>query len=105
MVLIAKQQLDRVRTQRQIDRRFCLSGTEVQMIEVIRDGFVQWRQLGINQEMMVAGIGLFDACRRNAHIDQTEANGRLLRQKQIILHLQKNSSCRISGCTIWNRFW
>ena len=85
MVLVAEQELNRVRSKREIYDSFCLPGAEVQMIEVVRYGVVQRWQLGIDQKMVVTGIGLFDARGRHAHVDQTEANGRLLRNDRSVL--------------------
>ena len=85
MVCIAEQELKRVSPHGQRDRCFGLSRSEVQMIEVIWYGQVQRRQLGVDQEMVVAGIRLVDARRRHAHIDETEANGRILRKHRPIL--------------------
>lgn len=48
------------------------------MIEVIRYRLIKRRQLGVDQEMVVAGVGLFDARRRHAHVGKTKVNGRLL---------------------------
>src|SRR4029077_11854862 len=72
MALVAEQELQRVYSQWQRHSCFRLPGAEVQMIEVIRDRLVERGQLGIDQEMVMAGIGLFDACWRYAHIDQTK---------------------------------
>jgi hypothetical protein len=60
--------------------RFGLPSTEVEMIEIVRYGLIERGQFGVNQEMVMPGIGLFDTCRRHAHIDKSEANGRILGQ-------------------------
>jgi hypothetical protein len=57
----------------------------MQMIEVIRYWLVQGRQLGIDQEVMVAGVGLVDASGRYPHIDEAKANGGILRNHRTIL--------------------
>ena len=80
MVGVAEEQLKRVLAQRKVNCCFGLSRSEVQMIEVIRYRLIQRRQLGVDQEMVVAGVGLFDARRRHAHVDKTKVNGRLLRK-------------------------
>jgi len=85
MALVAEQELQRVYSQWQRHSCFRLPGAEVQMIEVIRDRLVERGQLGIDQEMVMAGIGLFDACWRYAHIDQTKAKGRFLRKHGPVL--------------------
>ena len=44
----------------------------MQVIEVIRDRLVERRQIGVDQQMMMTGIGLLDAGRRHAHVDKPE---------------------------------
>ena len=57
VVVIAEQKLKRViaRRQRQLDLGLALA--EMQMVEVARDRLVERRQPGIDQKMMMAGIG------------------------------------------------
>ena len=55
------------------------------MIEVVRDRLVQRRRLGVDQEVMVAGVSLVDPCRCHSHVDETKANGRILRKNRAIL--------------------
>jgi len=78
MVGVAEEQLKRVLAQRKVNCCFGLARSEMQMIEVIRYRLIQRRQLGVDQEMVVAGVGLFDARRRHAHVGKTKMNGRLL---------------------------
>lgn len=85
MVFVAEQELKCVYPQWQVHGCFRLPRPEVQMVEVIRDGLVERRQLGIDQEVMMAGIGLLNARRRHAHVDQTKAQGRLLRHHRPVL--------------------
>ena len=59
MALVAKQQLNRVDPERQVDLRLGLPRAEVQVVEVARDRLVERRHRGVDQEMMVAGIGPF----------------------------------------------
>jgi len=89
MVGVAKEQLKRVFAQRKVNYCLGLSRPEVQMIEVIRDRLIQRRQLGVNQEMVVAGVGLFDARRRHAHVGKTEMNCRLLPNYGSLLQVDK----------------
>ena len=56
MVRIAEEELKRMSTRGKRNRCFCLSRSEMQMIEVVRDRLVQRRQLGVDQEVMVAGV-------------------------------------------------
>ena len=72
--LVTKHQLERVRAERESDLCLSLSRSEVQVIEVIGNRLVQRRQRGIDHKMVVPGIGLFDACGRYAHVDETEAD-------------------------------
>ena len=58
MVLVAQQKLQRVPPQRQGDGRFRLPGTEVQVVEVVGYGLVERGQLTVDQQMVMAGIGL-----------------------------------------------
>ena len=78
MVGVAEEQLKRVLAQRKVNCCFGLARSEMQMIEVIRYRLIQRRQRGIDQKMVVAGVGLFDARRRHAHVGKTKMNGRLL---------------------------
>jgi hypothetical protein len=57
-----------------------LSRSEMQMIEVIGYWLVQGRQLGIDQEVVVAGIGLVEASWHHPHIDEAKSNCRILRK-------------------------
>ena len=61
MVLVGEQQLKRVPST--ADVRLLPFGLRrmMRVIEVIRNGLVERRQLGVDQKMMVAGIGLFHA--------------------------------------------
>jgi hypothetical protein len=85
VVFVAKQELKRVSAEGERYRCFGLASSEVKMIEVVWYGLIERRQLGVNQKMVVAGIGLFDTRRRHAHIDKTEANGRILSEHGAIL--------------------
>ena len=52
--------------------RLGLAGAEVEVVAVVRDRLVQRRQVGVDQQVVVAGIGLVHACRRHAHVAQPE---------------------------------
>jgi hypothetical protein len=56
VVGIAHQQLQCVRTRGQFDNRLGLAETEVQMVAVTRYWLIKWRDRGIDQQMMMAGI-------------------------------------------------
>ena len=78
VVFVAEQELKRVYPQWQVHGCFRLPRPEVQMVEVIRDGLVERRQLGIDQEVVMAGIGPLDARRCHPHADETKADRCLL---------------------------
>ena len=79
VLCVAEQQLQCMATWRQRNRRLGLTGAEVQMIFVVRNWLVQGGQRRIYQQMMMAGICLFDPSRREAHIDETESDRHRLR--------------------------
>ena len=56
VVRIAHQQLQRVRTGGQFDNRLGLAETEVQMVAVTRYWLTEWRDRGIDQQVMMAGV-------------------------------------------------
>ena len=63
---------------------FRLPGAEVQVVEVVRDRLVERWQLGVDQEMVMAGIGLLDAGRLHWHVGG-RADGRLRAQHRPVL--------------------
>lgn len=93
MVGVAEEQLKRVLAQRKVNSCFGLSRSEVQMIEVVRYRLIQRRQLGVDQKMVVAGVGLVDARRRHAHVGKTKVNGRLRRKHGSVLHADEINPC------------
>jgi hypothetical protein len=58
VVLVAKQQLQSVRAERQLHFCFRLSEAEMQMVEVVRDRLVGLRQRCVDQQVMMASVGL-----------------------------------------------
>ena len=84
--------MKRVLAQRKLNCCFGLSRSEVQMIEVIRYRLIKRRQLGVDQEMVVAGVGLFDSRRRHAHVGKTKVNGRLLKKHGSVLQADEINS-------------
>ena len=84
MLVIAQQQLKRVVADRKVDLGFRLACPEMQVIKVIGYLLVHWRQGRVNQKMMVTRIRLFRTCRRDAHVEQTEADGRRTRYDRAI---------------------
>src|ERR1700746_2978989 len=65
---IAEQEPQPVVAQRQGGLCFGLSGTEVQMIEVVRDRLIERRQVRVHQKMMMPGVRLVESGWRDAHI-------------------------------------
>lgn len=78
VICVAEQQLKLVLAQGQGDRCLCLPSAEMQVMKVIRNRPVERRQVGIDQEMVMTGIGLCDARRRDAHVFETEVKGDVL---------------------------
>jgi hypothetical protein len=74
MVLVSQDQLQAVTTYGQIDLGFGLTGAKVEMIEVIRYRLIEWRQAGIDHQMMVARIQLFETSGGHAHPDKSETD-------------------------------
>src|SRR5947209_4976364 len=53
---------------RQLDPGLGLPGAEMQVRLVVRYGFVHWRKIDIDQQMVMSGIGLGDTGGCDAHI-------------------------------------
>ena len=78
MPKVSKKQLQFVLTQGERDIGFSLPGTKVQMVRIIWDRLVERRELGVDQEVMVAGVWPIDASWRDAHVFQSKVNCRVL---------------------------
>ena len=76
VILVTKEKLERVLSERQHDLCLGLPRAEMQVIEIIWNGPFQRRQRGVHHEVMVAGIGFFHTGRRYPHVDETKADGR-----------------------------
>ena len=74
VVLIAEQQLQCVRPRRQRQFNLGLPAAKVEMVFVVRDRLIEGRQIRIDQQVMMAGIGLLRSRGRNAHSMQPEVN-------------------------------
>src|SRR3569833_4504180 len=74
MVLVSQDQLQGVTPYGQIDRGFGLTGAKMEMIEGIRYRLIERRQAGIDHQMMVARIQLFETSGGHAHADESETN-------------------------------
>ena len=60
VVGVAHQQLDGMASGRQLDEDFGLAGSQVDMLLVVGNRLVQRRQVGIDQQVMMPGVGLHD---------------------------------------------
>ena len=72
VIPVTQQKLQRVRSGRQSKVDLGLTSAEMHMIGIVRNGFVERRQLSVDQQMMVTGIGFVRTGRRNAHSTQAE---------------------------------
>ena len=54
VIFVSEQKLQPVTSQWEGDRRFRLSGSEMQMIEVVRNGSAQRRHFGVDQQVVLA---------------------------------------------------
>ena len=72
VVVVAHDQLQRVAPRRQLEHDLALSGAEVQVVLVVGDLFVGRRRRRVDDQVVMAGVGLLDARRRNAEVAQPE---------------------------------
>jgi hypothetical protein len=72
VVLVAKQKLKGMPPGGRFTATSVCLGAEVEMVEVVRDRQVERRQLGVDQEVVVAGIGLVAAGGGHANIGEPE---------------------------------
>ena len=89
MVLVADEQLQRMQARPERDLGLGLAGAEVQVIEVVGNGLVERRQLGIDQQMVMARILALGPGRRNAHIAQAEGNLETCGNRRSILEIDE----------------
>src|SRR5262245_2341288 len=93
--LISQQKLKGMLPGGQAHFSLSLAGAKMQVREVVWNRLIQWRQLGIDQQMMVTGVLSIGACRRHPHAAQPKMNGRLGRQRVAILDVNEiNGSSR-----------
>ena len=78
VIFITKEQLKRVHPERQGDLRLGLARSEMEVIGVAGNGLIERRQRRIDQEVVMAGIVLFKARRRDTHAYQPKPYGRRL---------------------------
>jgi hypothetical protein len=70
---VSQHELKRVFSGRQFNKRLGLPGAEMKMLLVLRDRFIRVQRLiGVDQEMVVAGVRRLDSRGRDAHAREAE---------------------------------
>jgi hypothetical protein len=77
MVLVPKQKLQRMGAWRKLDARVSFASAVVQVVPVGGDLLVERRKIGIDQQMMVSGVGNVDALRTDPHAAQAHPHPEL----------------------------
>ena len=72
MVRVAQKQLQRVWTRRQREFDFRLSCAVMQIVFVVWDRLVQGRQIPVDKEMKMSGVGFLRSGRRDPHSVEPE---------------------------------
>src|SRR5436309_2005354 len=67
VIFVTEDKLERMLSERKRNLRLGLSRAKMQVIEIIGNGLIQRRERDVHHQMMVAGIGFFDAGRRHPH--------------------------------------
>ncbi len=76
-----------------------LAGAKMQVREVVWNRLIEWRLLGIDQQMVVSGILSIGARRRHSHTAKPKMNRRLGRQRIAILDVNEiNGGARRRRC-------
>ncbi len=83
--VVCEQELQAVAARRERHRRLGLSLAEVHVVRVGRDRQVERRRVGVDQQVMVAGVLHRDAGGRDAHAAQAEAHGHGARDRLAIV--------------------
>ena len=76
---VREQKAQLVLAERQRDLRLGLAGTKMKVIKIVRDRLVERRQFGVDEQVMMPGVRLIEAGRRDTHIQQTKADNRVRR--------------------------
>src|SRR5262249_31451163 len=79
VIFVTEEKLERMLSERQRDLCLGLSRAKMQMIKIIWNGLIKRRKWRVQHQMMVAGIGFFDASRCHPHVDQAKAYDQLTR--------------------------
>ena len=72
VVGVPQKDLQGVTPFRQGDGRLCLTAAEMQVVLVVRDRLIQWRERRVDQEVVMAGVRLIDASWGDAHFLESE---------------------------------
>lgn len=89
MILVPHQQLQCMLAGFERNLGLGLAGAKMQMIKVVRDGLIEGRQMGIDQEMMMTRVFAVGTRRRNAHISQPEIELQLCRDRCSVLEIDE----------------
>jgi len=77
VIFVTEDKLERMLSEWKRDLRLGLSRAKMQVIEIIGNGLIKRRRRDVHHQVMMAGIGFFDTCRRHPHVDEAKAYGRL----------------------------
>jgi len=75
MIGIPQKELQGMPSSGQRDRCLRLAASKMEVMSVVGNWLVHRRQGRINQKMMVSGVCFIDTRWRNAHVNQTKADG------------------------------
>ena len=89
VILVAHQKLQRMVAGLERDFRFGLSGAEVQMVEVARDRLIERRQIGVDQQMVMAGVLAIRSRGRDPHVPQPEIERHFFRNRRAVLEVHE----------------
>src|SRR3954471_11207223 len=89
VIFVPEQQLQRVRSGRQVQFDLGLSSAEMQMIEIGGNRFIEPRKLGVDQEGMVPRTLTVGSGRSNSHSAQSKVNHGLRRDRGAVLEVDE----------------
>ena len=78
VLIVCQYELKRMPAGRQRYGLLCLSASEMEMVGIVRNLAVQWRRVGVDDEVVVPCIRLIHSRRGNAHAFEAEVNGETL---------------------------
>lgn len=68
MIVIPHDQLQGMLSWWKLQHGLCLACTKMQIISIRWNGFIKWRKVSINDQMMMTGCRHIDTFRRYAHM-------------------------------------